>query len=95
MKTSFSNTSRVTRHAPRSTLHVSRARERGIAVLSVLALVAIVMVYVAANVRTLHSLDGELKLVERRQIHRLKVATPAAHSPSVTNSTPSLRPAQK
>jgi hypothetical protein len=80
-------------YATRNTQNVSRThRQDGIAVLSVLGLIAIVMVYVAANVRTLHSLDGELKLVERRQIHRLQTATKAANSLNPTNSTTTPQP---
>jgi hypothetical protein len=37
----------------------------------VIAIVAIVLLYVASNLRTLDHLNREIKLVERRQIHRL------------------------
>jgi len=42
------------------------------AVIVVLALVSIVMIYLAFNLRTLASLGRELRLVERQQIGRLK-----------------------
>lgn len=38
----------------------------------VIAIVAIVLLYVASNLRTLDHLNREIKLVERRQIHRLE-----------------------
>jgi hypothetical protein len=93
MKMPFSHASGSTLHASRVTVY--RQRQDGIAVLSVLGLIAIVMVYVAANVRTLHSLDGELKLLESRQIHRLKIATKPAGSTSIANSTFTTQPARQ
>jgi hypothetical protein len=47
-------------------------REQGSAALVVIAIVAIVLLYVASNLRTLDHLNREIKLVERRQIHRLE-----------------------
>ena len=82
-------------HAPRSTLHAPRLRERGIAVISVLALVAIVLIYVAANIRTLNTLDGDLKVIERQQIRRLKTATQAAKTVSAANTTPEIQTAHE
>jgi len=56
--------------------NVSRAkhagREQGSAAMVVIAIVAIVLLYVASNLRTLDHLNREIKLVERRQIHRLE-----------------------
>ena len=51
-------------------------RERGSAVIVVLALLAIITVYVVANSRTLFHLKSELKLIEQQQ---LKKFTPAKH----------------
>jgi len=81
-------------HASRFTLHVSLPprRQSGSAVIVVMALLAIIMVYVAANIRTLHSLGRELRLVERQQTRRLHAATRATHSPpaitAATNTVP-------
>jgi len=57
----------------------SRRREDASAVIVVIAILAIVFVYVAGNLRTLHFLGRELRLLERQQIHRLEIrARPAA-----------------
>jgi hypothetical protein len=52
-----------------------RRRQEGMAVIVVIALVAIVLVYIAGNMRTLHSLSGELRLIEKAQKQRLQAAT--------------------
>jgi len=52
-------------------LSASHRRQHGSAVIVVIALVAIVLIYVAGNVRTLHFLTREVKLVEERQVRRL------------------------
>ena len=85
-------------HASRITHHVSRPRRRqsGSAVIVVLALLAIILVYVAGNLRTLNNLGRELKLVERQQIHRLQTAAQTTHVPPAaaigTNSPPKSGP---
>ena len=84
-------------HASRFTFHVSRSRRReaGSAVIVVMALLAIMLVYVAANLRTLNSLGRELKLLELQQTRRLQTAAPTTNSPSAvtvgTNSVPQSR----
>lgn len=45
-----------------------------------LVLLSLIVLYLATNVRSLNSLQTELKLTERRQIHRLS----AARSPSLS-----------
>jgi len=91
-------------HASRFTLHVSRftlyalrftrprRRQAGSAVIVVLALLAIILVYVAGNLRTLHSLGRELNLLDRQQTRRLQVATQATNAPPAitvaTNAVP-------
>lgn len=52
----------------------SRPRERGSAVIVVLVLLAIVLVYINGNLRTLHYLGRELRLIERQQTRRLEAA---------------------
>ena len=82
--------SRVTHHASRSTPR--RRREGGSAVIVVIALLAIILAYVAGNLRTLNSLDRELKLLERQQIRRLQIASQTTNTPPATvigtNSVP-------
>ena len=81
--------------------HVSRftrprRRQAGSAVIVVMALLAIILVYLAANLRTLDSLGRELKLLERQQTRRLQTATATTNSPSATtvgtNSVPKSPP---
>jgi hypothetical protein len=58
-----------------------RREERGVAVIVVLALLALIFLYIAANARTLDHLNRELKLIEKQQIRRL--AGPTARTNSV------------
>ncbi len=68
-----------------------RRHESGSAIIVVLALLAIIMIYVASNLRTLDNLDRELKLVERQQLHRLQAAARPTHSlPGITGTTNSI-----
>jgi hypothetical protein len=41
------------------------------AVIIVLAFLAIILIYLAGNARTLYWLERDLKLVEQKQVHRL------------------------
>ena len=54
---------------PRS---AARRGERGFLVIALLAIVAIMLIYVNVNVRLLGNLKRELKLVEQQQIQRLE-----------------------
>ncbi len=84
-------------HASRFTFHVSHPprRQAGSAVIVVMALLAIILVYVAGNLRTLHYLGRELKLLELQQTRRLQTAAPTTNSPPAitvgTNSVPQSR----
>jgi len=49
-----------------------RHGERGFLVIALLAIVAIMLIYVNVNVRLLGNLKRELKLVEQQQIQRLE-----------------------
>ncbi len=51
-----------------------RARQRGTAVVVLLAMLAIMMILVAANGRTIFHLQRELRLIERQQVQRLNAA---------------------
>jgi hypothetical protein len=55
------------REAPRRPTHQS-----GTAVIVVLVIIAILMIYVAANIRTLNNVGRELKLIEQKQVRRLQ-----------------------
>ncbi len=59
-----------------------RRAEQGLAVIVVIAILAILFVYIADNARTLNQLKREVKLVERQQTNRL------AHVVISTNSMP-------
>src|SRR3954468_23344461 len=63
-------------------LQKRRHRKDGIAVIVVLALIVMVLLFVMGNVRTFYSLDRELKLLEKQQMHRMQVTTRAV----VTNA---------
>ena len=71
------------RHASRSTFHVSRSTDRqsGSAVIVVIALLALLLLYVAGNLRTINTLGRELKLLERQQTRRLQTATQKTNPP--------------
>jgi len=66
----------------RSSVSRKRSTQRGVAVIVVLALLAIILLYIGANARTLYQLGRELKVIERHQLHRL------AQPQSRTNSIP-------
>ncbi len=70
---------KTTAHSPRSTRR--RARQSGMAVIVVLALLAIILVYIGANARALHQLGRELKLVEQQQIHRVALPQQKTNPP--------------
>lgn len=84
-------------HASRFTSQFSRSprRQSGSAVIVVMALLAILLVYMAGNLRTLTNLGRELKLVERQQIRRLEAVAPRTNSPPAiiinTNSVSTTR----
>ena len=73
----------------------SRRAEQGLAVITVMTVLAIVLICLAGNIRMLYSLDRELKLLQKQQIRRLQAATSAVSlgntngAPAQTNS-PSL-----
>ncbi|HWF19221.1 MAG TPA: hypothetical protein VG754_08135 [Verrucomicrobiae bacterium] len=55
-----------------------RRRLSGSAVAVMLALVGMMLVFVAANTVAIRSLQRELKLIEKKQVQRLQTASPAA-----------------
>lgn len=56
----------------------ARRRESGFMIIAMMALLALMLVYVAASTRSLHQLRQELKLVEQKQIQRLQSFAPLA-----------------
>jgi len=64
------------RQPPRKPTHQS-----GMAVIVVLMIIALLMIYVAGNLRTLNNVGKELKLIEQKQVHRLEKAQPSNSKP--------------
>jgi hypothetical protein len=62
------------------------------AVIVVIALIAIVLVYVGGNARTLDQLGRELKLVEKQQIRRLRGPAPVTNTVVGTNLSWTVSP---
>ena len=63
----------------------SRTTERGSATLVMIALLAIMLILILANSRTLFNLQRELKLIERQQIERLN--TNHGHSTNAVDTS--------
>ena len=59
-------------------------RRDGSAVVVVIVLLAIMLIYIGANLKTLNSMGRELNLIEKRQVHRL-ATLPAVQGASATN----------
>ncbi len=65
-----------------------RRRQSGSAVIVVMALLAIMLIYVAGNLRTIAHLGREVRLVEQQQIRRLqKEAARTSATPAITVAT--------
>ena len=71
--------------------------ERGTAVIVMLFLLAILLIYIGGNLRTLDSLGRELKILEQKQTRRLEtfartnVFNVATNTPATQPPTPSGR----
>ncbi len=59
----------------------ARSQERGSAVIVVIAILAILLIYIGGNLRTLHLLSRDLKQIEQKQLRRLSVPSPATNAP--------------
>lgn len=59
----------------------SQRGERGSATILVLALVAIMMVFLTSNQRVLHSLKREVRLVEQQQLKKFQAPTAKPDAP--------------
>ena len=70
-------------HRTRRTKRVSR--QDAMATIVVMALISILLIFLAGNIRTLYSLGRELKLIEQHQTRRLKAAGPGTNALAITN----------
>jgi hypothetical protein len=66
-------------------IHRRRQGQRGFLVIALLAIISIMLVYIAANLHVLAALKQDLRLVEQKQVQRLaKMHEPVA----TTNAAP-------
>ena len=63
----------------------SSQRQGGVATIVMLALLSLILIYIAANTRALNQLHRELKLTEQRQLQRWNNIQPAT-AESATNA---------
>ena len=61
--------------------------EQGMAVIVVIALLSIILIFVAGNLRTLQLLRNDLRLVEKQQTNRLSGIGAITNAPALTNAT--------
>ena len=66
----------------------ARRQEEGMAVIMVMILVVIVLIYLASNIRTLHNLGRDLRMIEQQQTRRLAVAGQVTNTVATTNLAP-------
>ena len=83
MKTSSHESRSTPRALSRGATNHSQS---GMAVIIVLAFLAIILIYLAGNARTLHWLARDLKLVEQKQVKRLAGVTIKTNSTEVVTS---------
>ena len=69
----------------------NRQTESGMAVILVMALLAIVLVYVAGNLGTLHHLGRELRLIDQKQVRRLE-SIPKTNHVALSATNPVVNP---
>jgi len=65
-----------------TTFHLTRPQhvrreERGFMIIAMMAILAMMLIYVAASTRSLRQLRQELKLVEQKQVQRLQSPPPS------------------
>jgi hypothetical protein len=56
----------------------ARRDERGFMVIAMMVILSMMLIYVAASVRSLSQLRQDLKLVEQKQVQRLQSPTPTS-----------------
>ena len=71
--------------------YLTKRRQGGMAVIVMLAVLSIMCIYIAANLRSLNRLERELKLVEQHQTRRLAAWSATNHVIS-TNTPPATQP---
>jgi hypothetical protein len=73
------------------TLRNASRRDHGSAVVVVIVLLGLMLIFVFANLKTLHFMDRELKLIEKRQVQRLSAKPSVIHTnlQVQTNAIPS------
>ena len=67
-----------------------KPRQGGMAVIVMLALLSIMLLYITASIRSLYTLDRELKLLEQHQTRRLTALSATNHI--ATANTPAAVP---
>jgi len=69
----------------------NRGNERGFLVIALLAIISIMLIYIAANLHVLAALKRDIRLVEQKQVQHWSRSFP---SPSVThtNAPPAATP---
>lgn len=72
-----------------------RSRQDGSAVIVIMVLLAMMLIYVGANLKTLHALQRELKLIEIRQVQRVqaRAVAPSQGNTVSTNAALAKMPA--
>ena len=72
---------------------IASRRNHGSAVVVMIVLLGLMLIFVFANLKTLHFMSRELKLIEKRQVQRLSATARATnqHPQARTNATPSAR----
>ena len=72
---------------PLASTHRHRQGQRGFLVIALLAIISIMLIYIAANLHVLASLKRDIRLVEQKQVQRLNKAYPSPTA-ATTNSPP-------
>ena len=62
--------------------------QRGFLVIALLAIITIMLIYIAANLHVLAALKRDIRLVEQKQVQRLNKSFPAPAA--FTNSAPAV-----
>jgi len=73
---------------------IAARRNHGSAVVVMIVLLGLMLIFVFANVKTLHFMNRELKLIEKRQLQRLSATVSATNhiAQTRTNENPAKEP---
>jgi hypothetical protein len=66
----------------------ARRGKGGFMIIAMMAILAMMLIYVAASLRSLSQLRQDLKLVEQKQVQRLQSPTPTATRTNATAIAP-------